>query len=173
MPPPEFWTYASQEQIKSKPLSQSQVQKSQRRGRRLSVWPGDANNLQNRPRGQSESPRRVRSQIRSPKRSPTKSAAVQNIPHNVILLTSPDRAVLRGNMNRGNVDVRKNNQSYESLRKGGKTERKNLDFAILEQELPPTKGHGRKDSRTLVKMRQPWDSPPRSPVKSEGSGRRV
>ena len=43
--------------------------------------------------------------------------------------------------------------SYENLRKGAKAA-KTVDYGILE-------GHGRKDSRTLVKMRQPWDQEPR------------
>ncbi len=43
--------------------------------------------------------------------------------------------------------------SYESLRKGGRTE-KGVEYGRLE-------GHGEKDFRTLVKMRQPWDEEPR------------
>lgn len=43
--------------------------------------------------------------------------------------------------------------SYEDLRKGARIA-KAVDFGRLD-------GHGRKDSRTLVKMRQPWDEEPR------------
>ena len=81
------------------------------------------------------------------------------------------------NMNKGNIDVSvvgwKRNENYESWREGEGDKRKDMGFEKLERELSPSKLHKRKDSRTLVKMRQPWDSPPKSPVKSEGSVRRV
>ena len=43
--------------------------------------------------------------------------------------------------------------SYEGLRKGVRVA-KQVDYGRLE-------GHEKKDSRTLVKMRQPWDEEPR------------
>ena len=46
-----------------------------------------------------------------------------------------------------------NNTSYEILRKGAK-DAKTVEYGKLD-------GHGRKDSRMLVKMRQPWDGEPR------------
>jgi hypothetical protein len=77
-------------------------------------------------------------------------------------------------MNKGNIDIRvagrKGNESYERLRKG--EDKGRMEFERLERDLSPSKMHARKDSRTLVKMRQPRDSPPQIPVKSEARGRR-
>ena len=66
----------------------------------------------------------------------------------------PEKAVLRTNMNKGNTMRVAKKTNYENLRKGAKVA-KAVDYGKLD-------GHGRKDSRTLVKMRQPWDEEPRS-----------
>ena len=69
------------------------------------------------------------------------------------LLAPPEKAVLRPNANKGNVMRVARKTSYESLRKGPRVA-KGVEYGKLD-------GHGRKDSRTLVKMRQPWDQEPR------------
>lgn len=66
---------------------------------------------------------------------------------------SPEKAVLKTNMNRANMMRVAKKTSYENLRKGPKIV-KAVDYGRLG-------GHGRKDSRTLVKMRQPWDEEPK------------
>ncbi|CAF9939166.1 MAG: hypothetical protein ALECFALPRED_007997 [Alectoria fallacina] len=70
-----------------------------------------------------------------------------------LLPASLEKAVLRPNMNKGNTMPVGKETSYEDLRKGARIA-KAMDFGRLD-------GHGRKDSRTLVKMRQPWDEEPR------------
>ena len=70
-----------------------------------------------------------------------------------LLPASPEKAVLRPNMNKGNTMRVDQKTSYESLRKGARVA-KAVDHRRLD-------GHGKKDSRTLVKMRQPWDQVPR------------
>ena len=69
------------------------------------------------------------------------------------LPASPEKAVLKLNMNKGNTMRVANKTSYESLRKGAKNA-KTVEYGKLD-------GFGRKDSRMLVKMRQPWDEEPR------------
>ncbi|KAK3171559.1 hypothetical protein OEA41_003643 [Lepraria neglecta] len=172
MPLADFWTYARHEQQKYNALPQSQSQ-AQQRERRLTIWPGDVLNLQPRPRVQAESPTKSASPSKS--NSPTRSP--RKVHQDAVLLTFPDKAILCTNMNKGNIDVRvvgrKRNENYESLRKGEGYKRKDMVFEKLERELSLSKVHRRKDSRTLVKMRQPWDSSPKSLVKSEGNVRRV
>lgn len=70
-----------------------------------------------------------------------------------LLPASPEKAVLRPNLNKGNTMRVAKKTSYESLRKEARVA-KGVDYGRLD-------GHGRKDSRTLVKMRQPWDQEPR------------
>lgn len=70
-----------------------------------------------------------------------------------LLPTSPEKAVLRPNPNKGNTMQVGKKTSYEGLRKGAR-DAKGVDYGRLDV-------HGRKDSRTLVKMRQPWDQEPR------------
>lgn len=70
-----------------------------------------------------------------------------------LLPASPEKAVLRPNTNKGNTMRVVKKTSYEGLRKG-MTAAKEVDYGRLD-------GHKRKDSRTLVKMRQPWDQEPR------------
>ena len=170
LPPKEFWTYAQKQQkYHSLPQSQSQAQQ---RERRPTIWPGEDVNLQ--PRPQSTSPTRSKNPTQLSTRSPTRPIAAGSISPGAIRLTSPDKAVLRTNMNKGNIDIRvagrKGNESYERLRKG--EDKGRMEFERLERDLSPSKMHARKDSRTLVKMRQPRDSPPQIPVKSEARGRR-
>lgn len=78
-----------------------------------------------------------------------------------LLPASPEKAVLRPNMNKGNTMRIGKERSYENLRKGAKVA-KAVDYGRLD-------GHGRKDSRTLVKMRQPWDQEPRWERRRENS----
>ena len=70
-----------------------------------------------------------------------------------LLPASPEKAVLRPNMNKGNTMRLGKKTSYEGLRKEARVA-KEVDYGVLD-------AHGRKDSRTLVKMRQPWDEEPR------------
>lgn len=65
------------------------------------------------------------------------------------LPASPEKAVLKPNMNKGNTMQVGKKTSYEGLRKGARVAQE-VDYGRLD-------AHGRKDSRTLVKMRQPWD----------------
>lgn len=74
---------------------------------------------------------------------------------------SPEKAVLRPNLNKGNTMRVAKETSYESLRKGARVA-KGVDYEMLD-------GHGRKDSRTLVKMRQPWDQEPRGEKRKANS----
>ena len=125
MPPADFWTYARAAQKKP----------NENQGHTEATWP--------------ETPARVRARAQSEdttKREPS----LCRYPH---LPTSPEKAVLRPNANKGNTMRVGKKTSYESLRKGGRVA-KQVDYGRLE-------GHERKDSRTLVKMRQPWDEEPR------------
>ena len=70
-----------------------------------------------------------------------------------LLPASPEKAVLKPNTNKGNTMQVGKKTSYEGLRKGVRVT-KGVDYGVLD-------AHGRKDSRTLVKMRQPWDEEPR------------
>lgn len=78
-----------------------------------------------------------------------------------LLPASPEKAVLRPNRNKGNTMRVAKKTSYESLRKEARVA-KGVDYGILD-------GHGRKDSRTLVKMRQPWDQEPRGEKRKANS----
>ena len=70
-----------------------------------------------------------------------------------LLPASPEKAVLKPNMSKGNTMQVGKETSYEGLRKGTRVA-KGVEYGSLD-------AHGRKDSRTLVKMRQPWDEEPR------------
>ncbi|CAF9930600.1 hypothetical protein IMSHALPRED_008229 [Imshaugia aleurites] len=70
-----------------------------------------------------------------------------------LLLAPPKKAVLRPNRNKGNTMWVSKKTSYESLRKETRVA-KGVDYGRLD-------GHGRENSRTLMKMRQPWDQEPR------------
>ena len=61
-------------------------------------------------------------------------------------------------MNKGNTMQVTRKRSYENLRKGARVA-KGVDYGVFD-------GHGRKDSRLLVKMRQPWDQEPRRKANS-------
>lgn len=101
----------------------------------------------------------------SPKRARAHSEGAvkgdQSMLHYPLLPASPEKAVLRPNMNKGNTMRVAKKTSYESLRKGARVA-KGVDYGILD-------GHGRKDSRTLVKMRQPWDQEPRGEKRKANS----
>ncbi len=108
-------------------------------GRRMSIWP-DARPV--RPRaGSSISP------------TETKRPCYSLVP-------PPERAILRPNMSRGNT-MRVAKRSYESVRKQSISDI-GFDFE-LDVDTSPSKT---RESRTLVKKRQPWDQEPRQ-------GRRV
>lgn len=77
-----------------------------------------------------------------------------------VLPTPPEKAVLRPNTNKGNTMRVGKKTSYEGLRKGARVP-KGVDYGKLEVD-------GRKDSRTLVKMRQPWDEEPRGERRANG-----
>ena len=125
MPPADFWTYARTAQQRQYDV-QEQMEED---------W--------------AEVPDRMRAGAES------EDAAKRNAspcPYPV-LPASPEKAVLRPNMNKGNTMRVAKKTSYEGLRKGAKVP-KGVDYGRLD-------AHGRKDSRTLVKMRQPWDEEPR------------
>ena len=125
MPPADFWMYARAAQQKQNDLEE----RSQR------ILPRLPPKL--RARAHSDS---------AAKRDPS-------LCRYPLLPTSPEKAVLRPNMNKGNTMPLAKKTSYENLRKGPRVA-KAVDYGRLD-------GHGRKDSRTLVKMRQPWDQEPR------------
>lgn len=125
MPPADFWIYARAAQKKQNDLEEdSQL-----------VLPETPSHM--RTRAQSEGASR-----KDPKRC-----------RYPLLPASPEKAVLRPNMNKGNTMQVTRKTSYENLRKGARVA-KAVDYGVFD-------GHGRKDSRTLVKMRQPWDQEPR------------
>ena len=68
--------------------------------------------------------------------------------------TSPEKAVLRSNLNGGNT-MRIGKRSYESVRKDQGLDSEDEHSLFLEDK--PIQ----RDSRTLVKKRQPWDGEPR------------
>ncbi len=125
MPPADFWMYARAAQQKQNDLEE----------RSQTILPRMPTKL--RARAHSES---------AAKRDPS-------LCRYPLLPTSPEKAVLRPNMNKGNTMPLAKKTSYENLRKGPRVA-KAVDYGRLD-------GHGRKDSRTLVKMRQPWDQEPR------------
>ena len=125
MPPADFWTHAKTAQEK-----ENDTHEQTRTG-----FPNMSSNV--RARAKSEDAAK-----RDPSRCPYP-----------LLPASPEKAVLRPNMNRGNAMQVGKKTSYEGLRKGVRVA-KGVDYGSLD-------GHGRKDSRTLVKMRQPWDEEPR------------
>ncbi len=125
MPPADFWMYARAAQQKQNDLEE----------RSQTILPRMP--LRLRARAHSES---------AAKRDPS-------LCRYPLLPTSPEKAVLSPNMNKGNTMPLAKKTSYENLRKGPRVA-KAVDYGRLD-------GHGRKDSRTLVKMRQPWDQEPR------------
>ena len=125
MPPADFWMYARAAQ-------QKQNDREERSPTGLPEMPPET-----RERAHSEG---------AAKRDPS-------LCHYPLLPASPEKAVLRPNMNKGNTMRVAEKTYYENLRKGARIA-KAVDYGRLD-------GHGRKDSRTLVKMRQPWDQEPR------------
>lgn len=71
------------------------------------------------------------------------------------LVPSPAKAVLQSNMNKGNT-MRVGKPSYESVRKESISD-VGFDFDLGGDTSPSTL----RESRTLVKKRQPWDQEPR------------
>ena len=126
MPPADFWMYARAAQQKQNDLEE---------------------------RSQAGLPE-MSLAIRARARSESAAKRDSNLCHFPLLPASPEKAVLRPNMNKGNTMQVAKKTSYENLRKGARVA-KAVDYGRLD-------GHGRKDSRTLVKMRQPWDQEPRS-----------
>ena len=96
-----------------------------------------------------ETPAKMRARAQSDDTGKGESSLCHYLP----LPAPPEKAVLRPNANKGNTMRVGKKTSYESLRKGAQAA-KQVDYGRLE-------GHGGKDSRTLVKMRQPWDEEPR------------
>ena len=101
----------------------------------------------------------------SPKRARAHSEGAakgdQSMRHYPLLPASPEKAVLRPNPNKGNTMQVAQKTSYEGLRKGARVAME-VDYGMLD-------GQGRKDSRTLVKMRQPWDQEPRGEKRKANS----
>jgi len=184
MPPAGFWMYVSAEQRR---------QISPQHKRSETFWPGSA--LEQRPMVQPESsPDRARDTVDqprhnshqhtrtetvwpsvSPERWPNSSNKAPASPYGDILLSrSRDKAVLRTNVNKGNVmKVGKKTsfdmvtvarkRSYEHMRKESQVFPE-VDYGRLEEP-----GHKWKDSRTLVKQRQPWDPEPRAEGRKKAS----
>lgn len=125
MPPADFWMYARAAQQK-----QNEPEERCHAG-----WPD------------------MRPQIRTRAQSEGAAKRDGSMRCYPLLPTSPEKAVLRPNMNKGNTMRVGKKTSYESLRKEARVA-KGVDYGRLD-------GHERKDSRTLVKMRQPWDQEPR------------
>ena len=125
MPPADFWTHARTAQQKDNDV------------REASEMNFRNTPLKMRARAQSED---------AAKRGPSACPYPQ-------LPATPEKAVLKPNMNKGNTMLVGMRSSYEGLRKGARAVQ-GVDYGNLD-------AHGRKDSRTLVKMRQPWDEEPR------------
>lgn len=125
MPPADFWIYARAAQQKHNDLKE----------RPLTVLPVIATPMRTRALSEGAAKR---------------DASFCRYPQ---LPASPEKAVLRTNMNKGNTMRVANKTSYENSRKGAKNA-KTVEYGKLD-------GLGRKDSRMLVKMRQPWDEEPR------------
>ena len=125
MPPADFWTHARTAQQKN-----SNVREATETGSR-------------------NMPPRMRARARS---EDAAKGGLSPGPYPQ-LPASPEKAVLKPNMHKGNTMQVGKKTSYEGLRKGARAVQ-GVDYGSLD-------AHGRKDSRTLVKMRQPWDEEPR------------
>ena len=125
MPPADFWTHARTAQQKENNIREQTG--------------ADFPNLPSKMRARAQSEDAAKG---GPSRCPYP-----------LLPASPEKAVLKPNMNKGNTMQLGKKTSYEGLRKGARVA-KGVDYGSLD-------AHGRKDSRTLVKMRQPWDEEPR------------
>ena len=116
------------------------------------------NDFQEHPEsGWPEMPRKMRARAQSEDTAKRDASPC----HYPLLPASPKKAVLRPNTNKGNTMRVEKRTSYEGLRKGARAVN-GVDYGKLD-------GHGRKDSRTLVKMRQPWDQEPRGERKRANS----
>lgn len=168
MPSAEFWDYVSEEQRRQ---SSSQHMRSE------SVWPGSSS--EPRPRFEPDSP--LKGSIAAPeiprydssqiKRAEmiwpsVSSAASVSSYRTAPLVMSPDKAILRTNMNKGNTMKATKKTSFDmaKIRRKGSYEHVRKESQIIPEvdygrlEDP---SHQRKGSRTLVKQRQPWDPAPR------------
>ena len=71
--------------------------------------------------------------------------------------SSPEKGVLRENMNKVNA-MKGKKRLYEKMRKTSDGSADMVVHAVTTNERVK-----KRDSRTLVKKRQPWDGEPRSP----------
>lgn len=162
MPPARFWTYARAQQRRYNAFAQTSS--SQKRLHPIH----SQENLQHQPHTPRKSPK---SPISKPK-SPGRSLILRG---DAVLLATPGRAVLRMNMNKGNIAVVNKEGSWEQLR--GRSERgiwgKEMDWEMLLEYLRGEQGAEGKenDSRALVKVRREWEDKMR--VMDQGEGKRV
>lgn len=178
MPPAGFWEHISAEQ---------QRQSSTQQKCSATVWPGSSSEQRptfeldgpsRRTTAMAEQPRHCTPELRrtetvwpstSPEHWPSAQATVPEkwSPYrNGPLLSSPDKAILRTNINKSNVMKVGKQTSFEKVTVGRKRSYEHMrkesqvipevDYCKLQEP-----GHKRKDSRTLVKQRQPWDPVPR------------
>lgn len=151
MPSAPFWMYTRTKQQECNATPE---------GADPNVWPGPATQTRVRARSNSSNSRQP-SMCRYP-----------------VLQVSPDKRALRANHNKNNTMKATRSTSYESLRKGdieiglvaGLQGDANLDLRTKEnrtQRMENGKPRTRPRSRTLVKQRQPWDSPPKKRLTGE------
>lgn len=85
---------------------------------------------------------------------PTRPRTSSSSPPRHSLPAAPNKALLSANVNKGNR-MRAEKRSYESVRKDS------LSGTDSIQSPSPSERRKKRDSRTLVKKRQPWDGEPR------------
>ena len=163
MPPAKFWPYARAQQRrynafaqKSSPQKRLHPIRSQER-------------LQNQPHTPRKSPK---PSISKPK-SPSRSLVLRG---DAVLLATPGRAVLRMNMNKGNIAVVSKEGSWEQLRRGRNGKGiwgKEMDWEELLGNLRGEQGSEGKenDSRVLVRVRREWQDKMRVMDEEEGKKR--
>ena len=146
MPPAKFWPYARAQQRRYNAFAQTSSPQ-----KRLHPICSEEN-LQDPPHTPSKSPK---SKIKSPDRSLI-------LRGDAVLLATPGRAVLRMNMNKGNIAVVSKEGSWEQLRRGRNGRGiwgKEMDWETLLGHLRGEQGGEGKenDSRALVRVRKEWE----------------
>ena len=149
MPPAKFWPYARAQQRRYNAFAQ--ISSPQKRLDPIR----SQENLPEPPQTPSKSPEPSKSKLKSPDRSLI-------LRGDAVLLATPGRAVLRMNMNKGNVAMVSKEGSWEQLRRGRNGRSiwgKEMDWEMLLGHLRGEQGGEGKenDSRALVRVRKEWE----------------
>ena len=149
MPPAKFWPYARAQQRRYNAFAQKSSPQKRLHPIRCEE------NLQDPPHTPSKSPKPSKPKVKSPDRSLI-------LRGDAVLLATPGRAVLRMNMNKGNIAVVSKEGSWEQLRRGRNGRGiwgKEMDWEMLLGHLRGEQGAEGKenDSRALVKVRKEWE----------------